>query len=71
MGTVLLCLATEKGRDVLCAVAAERGLVPTVVCTFREVAVAESFHESIIETASAAGIPVIQWADFQRIRSVC
>ena len=64
-GSILLCLATKKGHEVLAGL---RDAFPDVafrVTTFQEKNVVESHHEVIRETARAAGFPVHPWKEIR------
>jgi methionyl-tRNA formyltransferase len=62
---ILLCVATEKGFEVLQAAVDLPAKSRLMVCTFKEKGVAESFDVKIRETAEAAGIPIVRWREFR------
>ncbi len=64
--SVLLCVATQKGYEVLRAATAHRENVRIHVCTFKESKVAVSYSETIRELAASHGLPLVRWADFRR-----
>jgi len=62
---ILLCVATQKGLEVLRAAigcAAGRRLI---ACTFKETGVAESFHGKIQDAAAEAGLTTVKWKQFR------
>lgn len=62
---ILLCVATEKGLEVLRAALAVHMPRQLVVCTFNEKGVVHSFHTNISDTAEKAGIQLVRWQDFR------
>lgn len=66
MDSVLLCVATEKGYEVLNAAVSQAEQTRLYICTFKETNVARSFSDRIIELATSRELPLIQWSDFKR-----
>jgi methionyl-tRNA formyltransferase len=66
MHATLLCLATKKGYEVLQECIRHKDGRRLYVCTFKEMHVAESYHQTILESAEAAGLTAVAWNDFQR-----
>lgn len=64
MKGLLLCLATQKGYEVLQEALPFRHARPLFLCTMKEVGVVQSFEEPIRQQARDAGIPVFPWKEF-------
>jgi len=66
MKAVLLCVATEKGYEVLQAAGAYADRLRIHVCTFDESLVARSFTDAIRNLAAEHGFPLVRWTEFRR-----
>ncbi len=66
MKAVLLCVATEKGYEVLQVASGFADELRVHVCTFDESLVARSFTDSIRSLADELGFPQVRWNDFRR-----
>jgi methionyl-tRNA formyltransferase len=66
MNSVLLCVATEKGFEVLDAALSQAEQTRLHICTFKETKVARSFFGRINELATSRKLPLIRWGDFIR-----
>ncbi len=64
-GRVLLCVATEKGLEVLRCAIQTLGGDRITVCTFKEVGVVHSFHEEIQRMALSEGASVLKWPELR------
>jgi methionyl-tRNA formyltransferase len=63
---ILLCVATEKGYNVLRAVKENGPKVPLHVCTFKEVKVVKRFYEKICTYADEHQLPIHSWIDIRK-----
>ncbi len=64
--SILLCVATEKGYNVLRAIMARGPKIGLHVCSFKEVKVVKSFYEKICAYAHKHRLPLHQWNDIRK-----